>query len=79
MPMYYFNLNDDDTVVDTDGTDLPDLGAAHVANTEAARQVQLILGASVTQRWLLTFQGDNVTVHFANTDGDKADLHGHTD
>jgi hypothetical protein len=38
-----------------------------------------ILGASVTQRWLLTFQGDNVTVHFANTDGDKADLHGHAD
>jgi hypothetical protein len=28
MPMYYFNLNDDDTVVDTDGTDLPDVRAA---------------------------------------------------
>jgi hypothetical protein len=26
--MYYFNLNDDDTVVDTDGTDLPDVRAA---------------------------------------------------
>lgn len=29
-----------------------------------------ILGHSETQRWLLTFEGNNVTVHFVDTDGD---------
>ena len=38
-----------------------------------------ILGSSVTQRWLLTFEGNNVTVHFVDTDGDKADVHGRAD
>ena len=33
MAMYYFNLNDHDTVVDIDGTDLPDLGAARIHAT----------------------------------------------
>jgi CubicO group peptidase (beta-lactamase class C family) len=37
------------------------------------------LGASATQHWLLTFEGNNVTVHFTNTDGDKAELHGRAD
>jgi len=35
-----------------------------------------ILGHSETQRWTLTFDGNDVTVHFVNTDGDKADIHG---
>ncbi|HEY2529825.1 MAG TPA: serine hydrolase [Xanthobacteraceae bacterium] len=38
-----------------------------------------ILGASVTQRWLLTFQGNDVTVHFADTDGRNTNLHGRAD
>lgn len=38
-----------------------------------------ILGGSVTQHWLLTFEGNNVTVHFVDTDGDKADMHGRAD
>jgi hypothetical protein len=38
-----------------------------------------ILGASATQRWQLTFEGDDVEVHFVDTDGDKADIHGHVD
>jgi CubicO group peptidase (beta-lactamase class C family) len=35
-----------------------------------------ILGYGATQRWVLTFDGNDVTVHFANTDGDKADIRG---
>jgi CubicO group peptidase (beta-lactamase class C family) len=35
-----------------------------------------ILGYSATQRWILTFDGNDVTVHFVDTDGDKADIHG---
>jgi CubicO group peptidase (beta-lactamase class C family) len=38
-----------------------------------------ILGAGVTQHWLLTFEGNNVTVHFVDTDGDKAKVHGRAD
>ena len=39
MAMYYFNLNDHDTVVDIDGTDLPDLGAARIHATGVAREL----------------------------------------
>jgi CubicO group peptidase (beta-lactamase class C family) len=35
-----------------------------------------ILGYGATQRWVLTFDGSNVFVHFVDTDGDKAELHG---
>jgi hypothetical protein len=35
-----------------------------------------ILGHSETQHWFLTFEGNNVTIHFVDTDGDKADVHG---
>jgi CubicO group peptidase (beta-lactamase class C family) len=35
-----------------------------------------ILGHSETQRWVLTFEGDKVTVNFENTDGAKVELHG---
>jgi hypothetical protein len=38
-----------------------------------------ILGHSETQRWVLTFDGNNVAVHFVDTDGDKADAHGRAD
>jgi hypothetical protein len=38
-----------------------------------------ILGHSETQRWLLTFEGNNVTVHFVDTDGEKADVRGRAD
>jgi hypothetical protein len=38
-----------------------------------------ILGHCETQRWVLTFEGNNVTVHFVDTDGDKADVHGRAD
>jgi CubicO group peptidase (beta-lactamase class C family) len=35
-----------------------------------------ILGHGETQTWLLTFEGDKVTVNFEDTDGFKAKLHG---
>jgi CubicO group peptidase (beta-lactamase class C family) len=35
-----------------------------------------ILGHSETQTWAATFDGDNVTVNFENTDGFKVELHG---
>ena len=35
-----------------------------------------ILGHSEAQTWALTFDGDKVTVNFANTDGFKTELHG---
>jgi hypothetical protein len=38
-----------------------------------------ILGHCETQHWFLTFEGNNVTVHFIDTDGDKADVHGRAD
>jgi CubicO group peptidase (beta-lactamase class C family) len=38
-----------------------------------------ILGHSETQRWVLTFEGNDVTVRFVDTDGDKADIHGRAD
>jgi len=38
-----------------------------------------ILGGSVTQHFILTFEEPNVTVHFVDTDGRKADVHGSAD
>jgi hypothetical protein len=51
MPMYYFNLNDDETVVDTDGTDLPDVGAARIHATGVARELTSNGGGILTQSW----------------------------
>jgi CubicO group peptidase (beta-lactamase class C family) len=38
-----------------------------------------ILGYSATQRWTLTFDGNDISVHFVDTDGGKADIHGRAD
>ena len=51
MPMYYFNLNDDDKVLDTDGTDLPDVGAARIHATGVARELTSNGGGILTQSW----------------------------
>jgi CubicO group peptidase (beta-lactamase class C family) len=37
---------------------------------------RLILGYGATQRWTLTFDGNDVAVHFVDTDGDKTDMQG---
>jgi hypothetical protein len=49
--MYYFNLNDHETVVDTDGTDLPDVGAARIHATGVARELTSHGGGILTQSW----------------------------
>jgi hypothetical protein len=49
--MYYFNLNDHDTVVDTDGTELPDVGAARIHATGVARELTSNGGGILTQSW----------------------------
>ena len=38
-----------------------------------------ILGGSMTQHSILTFEGNNVTVHYVDTDGRKADVRGRAD
>jgi CubicO group peptidase (beta-lactamase class C family) len=38
-----------------------------------------VLGSGVTQRWLLTFEASAVIIHFADTDGNQADMHGNAD
>jgi CubicO group peptidase (beta-lactamase class C family) len=52
--------------------------ARWVGNTslEVERRV---LGFSATQRWILTFNNNDVTVHFFDTDGAKADILGRAD
>jgi hypothetical protein len=37
--MYYFNLYDDETILDSDGTDLIDVGAAREHATGVAREL----------------------------------------
>jgi hypothetical protein len=49
--MYYFNLNDDETVVDTDGTDLPNVGAARIHATGVARELTSNGGGILTESW----------------------------
>jgi hypothetical protein len=39
MPMYLFNLNDDDTVVDTDGTELADVASKEIQRVLENQQV----------------------------------------
>jgi hypothetical protein len=51
MPRYYFNLQDGDTVMDTDGTDLPDVGAARIHATGVVRELTSNGGDILTQSW----------------------------
>jgi hypothetical protein len=39
MPVYYFHLYDDETIVDSDGTDLIDVGAAREHAAGVAREL----------------------------------------
>jgi hypothetical protein len=79
MPVYYFNLQDDDTVEDTDGTDLPDIGAARIHATGVARELTANGGGLLTQSWsgwTMSVQDDRGTELFSLTMsdfGDKSD------
>jgi hypothetical protein len=51
MPMYYFNLQDDETIVDSDGTDLVDVGAAREHATAVARELTANSVGFLDQSW----------------------------
>jgi Domain of unknown function (DUF6894) len=51
MPMYYFNLCDDETIVDTDGTDLIDVEAAHDHAAGVARELTANSTGFLDQNW----------------------------
>jgi hypothetical protein len=71
--MYYFNLQDDDTVVDTDGTELPDVGAARIHATGVARELTSNGGGILTQSWsgwTLSVQDERGTKLFSLTMSD---------
>jgi hypothetical protein len=76
MPMYYFNLNDDDTIVDTDGTNLPDVGAARIHATGVARELTSNGGDILTQSWsgwIMSVQDEHGTELFSLTMSDFGD------
>jgi hypothetical protein len=76
MPMYYFNLNDHETVVDTDGTDLPDVGAARIHATGVARELTSHGGGILTQSWsgwTMSVQDERGTELFSLTMSDFGD------
>jgi Domain of unknown function (DUF6894) len=76
MAMYYFNLNDDDRVVDIDGTDLPDLGAARIHATGVARELTSNGGGILTQSWsgwTMSVQDEHGTELFSLTMSDFGD------
>jgi Domain of unknown function (DUF6894) len=76
MPMYYFNLNDGETVVDTDGTDLPGVGAARIHATGVARELTSNGGGILTQSWsgwTMSVQDEHGTELFSLTMSDFGD------
>ena len=76
MAMYYFNLNNHDTVVDIDGTDLPDLGAARIHATGVARELTSNGGGILTQSWsgwTMSVQDEHGTELFSLTMSDFGD------
>ena len=51
MPMYYFHLEDDETIVDSDGTDLANTAAAHAHAVAVARELTANSTGFLGQRW----------------------------
>jgi Domain of unknown function (DUF6894) len=51
MPMYYFNLADDETIVDSDGTDLVDVSAAREHAAGVARELTANSLGFLDQNW----------------------------
>jgi hypothetical protein len=51
MPVYYFHLYDDETIVDTDGTDLIDVGAARDHAAGVARELTANSAGFLDQNW----------------------------
>lgn len=51
MPMYYFDLCDDETIDDCDGTDLIDVGAAREHASAVARELTANSFGFLDQSW----------------------------
>ena len=51
MPMYYFHLYDDERIIDTDGTDLVDVGAARAHATGVAHELTANSTGFLDQSW----------------------------
>jgi hypothetical protein len=51
MPMYYFRLSDDENIVDSDGTDLINLGAAREHATAVACDLTTNGTSFLDQAW----------------------------
>jgi hypothetical protein len=51
MPMYFFDLRDSDTLVDSDGTDLPDVNAARTHANNVARELMFKSKGLFNDRW----------------------------
>ena len=51
MPTYYFHLHDDETIVDSDGTDLINVGAAREHAAGVARELTANSTGFLDQRW----------------------------
>jgi Domain of unknown function (DUF6894) len=51
MPMYYFHLYDDEKIVDSDGTDLVDVGAAREHAAGVARELTANSFGFLDQSW----------------------------
>ena len=51
MPMYYFDLYDDENILDTDGTDLANVGAARAHATAVARELTVNSFSFLDQSW----------------------------
>jgi hypothetical protein len=51
MPMYYFHLNDGRSIVDSDGTDLANVGAAREHATAVARELTAKSTGFLDENW----------------------------
>jgi hypothetical protein len=51
MPTYYFDLHDDETIVDSDGTDLVNVGAARAHAAGVARELTANSTSFLDETW----------------------------
>ena len=51
MPVFYFHLRDDQTIADTDGTDLADISAARTHAAGVARELMFNSSGLLHRQW----------------------------
>ena len=68
MPMYYFSLRDRQTLVDSDGTNLPDVPTARAHAADVARELTFRSAGMLDESWsawTMTVHDDNGTELFS--------------